>query len=162
MQSYELWLPCVILKTSAKILAQILQGCLSSKLRRKALRENSYQARVIELAHVHAAEMEQREIHALLSYNRNENDKWRTHSNNKRSSRKGTTNSSNGHSRYQQHDNHRVASKPQARGEYKKMAARPVTIVDTLQHTLLVQPEVRKVETAIRWTILLEYVTPSW
>ena len=44
----------------------------------------------------------------------------------------------------------------------KKMADKPVTIVDTLQHTLLVQPEVSSVETVIRRTILLECVTQSW
>ena len=43
----------------------------------------------------------------------------------------------------------------------KKMADRLFTIVDTLQHTQLVQPKVRSEETAIRQTILLEYVTPS-
>ena len=50
---------------------------------------------------------------------------------------------------------------PKHVGDTKKMADRAVTIVDTLQHTLLVQPEVRSIETAIRQTILLEYVTPS-
>ena len=104
--------------TDRKILAQILQGCLSSKLRRKTLRENSClkqvldQARPIELAHVRATEMEQKEIHALSSYNRNENDKQRTHRNNNRSSCKCTTNSNNGHSRYKQHDSRRVTLKP--------------------------------------------------
>ena len=39
---------------------------------------------------------------------------------------------------------------PKHVGDTKKMADRPVTIVDTLQHTLLVQPEVRSVETALR------------
>ena len=38
---------------------------------------------------------------------------------------------------------------PKYVGDTKKMADRPVTLVDTLQHTLLVQPEVRSVETAI-------------
>ena len=159
---------CDFENTNWEILAQILQWCLSSRLRRKALRENSSlkqvldQARAIELAHMHATEMEQKEIRALLSYNRNENDTWCTYRNNNRSSSKGTTNSSDSHSRYQQHDSCRFTLKPQACGVYKKMANRLVTIMDTLQHTLLVQPEVRSVETAIRWIILLEYVTPSW
>ena len=46
--------------------------------------------------------MEQKEIHALSSYNRNEKDKWRTHS------------------RYQQHESCHITLKPQARGGYKK------------------------------------------
>ena len=50
---------------------------------------------------------------------------------------------------------------PKHLGNTKKIADRPVAIMDTLQHTLLVHPEVRSVETAIRRTILLEYVTPS-
>ena len=64
--------------------------------------------------------MEQKEIHALSFYNRNENDKRRTHRNNNHSSSKGTTNSSNGHSRYQHHDSCQFTSKPQARGGYTK------------------------------------------
>ena len=64
--------------------------------------------------------MKRKEIHELSSYNKNENDKQRTHRNNNRSSSKSTTNSSNGYSRYQQHDCRRVTSKPQARGGYKK------------------------------------------
>ena len=74
-------LACDFENTDREILAQILQGCMSSKLRRKALRENSSlkqvvaQARAIELAHVRATEMEEKEIHALSSYNRNKNDK---------------------------------------------------------------------------------------
>ena len=57
---------CEFENTDREILAQILQGCLSSKLRKKALRENSSlkqvldQARAIELAHVRATEMEQK------------------------------------------------------------------------------------------------------
>ena len=158
---------CDFENTDREILAQILQGCLSSKLRRKALRENSSlkqildQARAIELAHVCATEMEQKEIHALSSYNRNENHKRRTHRNNSCSSCKSSTNSCNSHSRYQQHDSRALSRSPKHVGDTKKMANRLVTIVDTLQHTLLVQPAVRSVETAIRRTILLECVTPS-
>ena len=97
---------CAFENTGREILAQILQGCLSSKMIRKALRENSSlkqvldQAIAIELVHVRATEMEQKEILALSSYNRNENDKRRTHRNSNCSSSKGTTNSSNSHSRY--------------------------------------------------------------
>ena len=50
---------------------------------------------------------------------------------------------------------------PKHVGNTKKMADRHVTIVDTLQRTLLVQHEVRSVETSIRRTTLLEYATPS-
>ena len=64
--------------------------------------------------------MEQKEIHALSSYNRNENDKRCTNRNNNRSCSKGPTNSSNGHSKYQQHDSRRIISKPQLRWGYKK------------------------------------------
>ena len=55
---------CDFANTNREILAQILRGCLSSKLRRKTLRKNSSlkqvldQARAIELAHVRATEME--------------------------------------------------------------------------------------------------------
>ena len=97
---------CDFENTDREILAQIIQGCLSSKLIRKVLRENSSlkqvldQARAIDLAHVRATETKQKEIHVLSSNDRNENDKRRTHRNNNRSSSKGTTNSSNDHSRY--------------------------------------------------------------
>ena len=117
---------CDFENTDREILAQILQEYLSSKLRIKAPRENSSrkqvldQARAIEFAHVRAIEMEQKEIHALSSYNWNENDKRRTHRNNNCSSGKCTTNSSNDPSRYQQHDSRCVTSKPQAHGGYKK------------------------------------------
>ena len=100
---------CDFENTDQEILAQILQGSLSSKLRRKVLRENSFLKQVLDQAR--STEMERKEIHALSSYNRNENDKQHTHRNNNHSSSKGTTNSSNGHSRYQQHDSCCVTSK---------------------------------------------------
>ena len=152
-------IPRMIFKTpTEKFCPESYKDVLSSKIGRMALRENSFlkqvldQARVIELAHVRATEMEQKEIHAV-SYNRNENDKRHTRRNNNRSTVKVLVTPVTA---IPYTSNMTAAELPRS----PKRVEDTVIIVDTLQHTLPVQLEIRSVEAAIRRTILLEYV--SW